>query len=51
MWTTDNLCDALAEDGLPDLLADVVPGASVVPSTVAPIGILPSRFKYSHTKE
>jgi hypothetical protein len=38
-------------DVLRDLLGNVVPGASVVPSMVATVGILQSRFKYAYTTE
>lgn len=39
------------EDVLRDLLANLVPGATVVPSMVATVGILQSRFKYAYTTE
>lgn len=38
-------------DVLRDLLANLVPGATVVPSMVATVGILQSRFKYAYTTE
>lgn len=39
------------ETVLRDLLANLVPGASIVPSMVATVGILQSRFRYAYTKE
>jgi hypothetical protein len=39
------------EDVLRDLLANLVPGATVVPSMVATVGILQTRFKYAYTTE
>jgi len=38
-------------DVLRELLANLVPGASVVPSMVATVGILQSRFRYAYTTE
>jgi intracellular sulfur oxidation DsrE/DsrF family protein len=38
-------------DVLRDLLANLVPGATVVPTMVATVGILQSRFKYAYTTE
>jgi len=38
-------------DVLKDLLANLVPGASIVPSMVATVGILQSRFRYAYTTE
>ena len=39
------------EDVLRDLLANLVPGASIVPSMVSTVGILQTRFKYAYTAE
>jgi hypothetical protein len=40
---------ASAEDVLRELLANVVPGATIVPSMVATVGLLQSRFHYAYT--
>lgn len=38
-----------AADVLSDLLANVVPGVTIVPSMVATVGILQNRFRYAYT--
>jgi hypothetical protein len=38
-----------AEDVLRDLLANVVPGVTIVPSMVATVGLLQNRFHYAYT--